>query len=492
MFEWLKRWRQKRPERRFETPAWLDALMSAFGGGRSSSGITVNEMKASTVPAVYTAVRFISSTIAALPLHVYRRTESGGREVDYGHWSYPLLHDSPNEDHTSYTWRELTMAHVLLWGNAYSRIDWLANGAAGALYPLMPWNVVPMFTKSGAKFYRVWMPDGKEDLDQSEVIHVPGLSYDGLKGFSVVAKMRDAIGLAKVTQDMAGAFFKNGPKLGAILEVPARMKPEAQKNLVTSLSEKYAQELPFAALVLEEGAKLHGPTSMPLKDAQFVEFCKLTRSEIFGWYGLPPHLGGDTERSTSWGTGIEQQDIGYAKHTITPWCVRIEQELNRKLYGRRAERYVKHSLEGLMRGDFKSRMEGMQIAVGRPWLSPNEARELEDWNRSAKPGMDDVWSPLNMAPGVPTPQPEGAGAARAVIHVLPSDPAAEERMASIAAEIRAFAERELPAPVVHVRNDVQVQPAEVKVQLPDRKRDSTVEYDEDGEIKKIHSVERDA
>ena len=110
--------------------------------------------------------------------------------------------------------------------------------------------------------------------------------------------------------------------------------------------------------------------------------------------------GGDTERSTSWGTGIEQQDIGYAKHTITPLCVRIEQELNRKLFTRGAGMYCKHSLDALMRGDFKSRMEGLQIAVGRPWLSVNEARELEDWNtRGAE--YDDIALPLNIGMGAP-------------------------------------------------------------------------------------------
>lgn len=377
---------------------WLSSIMDWCLGARTSSGIYITEDKALTIAAVFTAVRFISSTIAALPLHVYRRNEAGGRELATRHWSYPLLHDAPNEYHTSFTWRELMLAHLLLWGNSYNRIEWLGNGSAGALLPLMPWDVRPKLTSRGVKFYQVSLPDGKEDLSDDEVLHVPGLSYDGLQGLSVIGKMRDSLGLAKTAEDLAGSFFANGAKVGGILEVPGRMDPEAQKRLVESLSERFAgKDGAFKAIVLEEGAKLHGPNMMPFKDAQFLEIRKFQRSEIFGWYGLPPHLGGDTERSTSWGTGIEQQDIGYAKHTITPWCVRIEQEINRKLYGRGSGLYCKFNLDALVRGDFKSLMEGLQIAVGRPWLSANEARELTEWDR--KDGLDDVALPLNTAGG---------------------------------------------------------------------------------------------
>lgn len=191
-----------------------------------------------------------------------------------------------------------------------------------------------------------------------------------------------------------------------VLEVPARMKETAQENLAKSVADKYAGEEAFGVLVLEEGAKAHGPTTMPLRDAQFIENRKLSRSEIYGLFGLPPHLGGDTERSTSWGTGIEQQDIGYAKHTIRPWLERIEQELNRKLFGRGSGRYCKHNMDALMRGDFKSRMEGYLIAGGGAFLTRNEIRELEDWNISPEPGMDKVLTDLNKHAGATPPKPE--------------------------------------------------------------------------------------
>lgn len=383
--------------------SWLNNILQILAGPKASSGVEINEYKALSIAAVFTCVRFIGGTIGSLPLHVYRRTEQGGRDLALRHWSYPLLHDSPNEYHTPMTWRELMLTHLLLWGNSYNRIEWLGNGAASALLPLMPWDVTPKLTSRGVKYYEVRLPDGREDLPDDEMLHVPGLSYDGLAGMSVIGKMRDSLGLAKAGEDLAGSFFANGAKLGGILEVPGKMDPAAQLNLVASLTDKLAgKEGAFKAIVLEEGVKWHGQTMMPLKDAQFLEIRKYQRSEIMGWYGLPPHLGGDTERQTSWGTGIEQMDIGYAKHTITPWCVRIEQEINRKLFRRGSGLYCKHSLEALMRGDFKSRMEGLQIAVGRPWLSANEAREIEDWNR--KDGLDEVALPMNTGMGA-TPKP---------------------------------------------------------------------------------------
>jgi HK97 family phage portal protein len=414
-------WFKRSPEKRAHVEqgngtSWLANILQLLSGPKSSSGVYINEQKALTIAAVYTCVRFISSTMGSLPMHVYRRTDDGGRSLAPRHWAYPMLHDSPNEYHTAFTWRELMMAHVLLWGNSYNRIEWLGNGAAGALLPLMPWDVTPKLTSKGVKYYQVQLSDGKEDLPDDEVLHVPGLSYDGLAGMSVIGKMCDSLGLSKAAEDLAGSFFANGAKVGQIIEVPGKMNEMAQVNLVESLAKKFAgKDGAFKALVLEEGAKLHS-TMMPLKDAQFLEIRKFQRSEIFGWYGLPPHLGGDTERSTSWGTGIEQQDIGYAKHTMTPWCVRIEQEINRKLFPRNSGLYCKFSLDALMRGDFQSRMQGLQIAVGGPFLSRAEAREIEDWNKSSEPGMDKVLTPLNM----------GVGATPAAPAPKPADPPAQE------------------------------------------------------------------
>lgn len=413
----------------------IKMIAEAWGGGKTASGVSINEDKALTIGAVYTAVRIISDTMAALPLHVYERTDIG-RSFATKHWAYALLHDSPNEYHTSSQWRRIMIAHRLLWGRAYSRINWLKNGAADGLYPLMPWNVKTMRVgmseqiyvavgwdgskrrlDTGEQYYAVSTDTGREILPSDEVLHFPGLCYDGMDGVSVIQKQREALGLSKAMEEFSSAFFGNGAKPGAILEVPARMKEDAQKNLALSIAEKFGKPSDaFKVMVLEEGSKLHTYT-MPLEDAQLLDARKFSRGEIFGWYGVPPHLGGDTEKSTSWGTGIEQQDIGYAKHTITPLCVDFEQEFKRKLFGRGTGFYSKFNLDALQRGDFKSRMEGYKSAVGRPFISVNEARELEDWN--TKEGYDDIALPLNtgVGPGEEPPAPGSAPAA--------GDPAAE-------------------------------------------------------------------
>jgi HK97 family phage portal protein len=503
----------------------IKMITEAWGGGKTASGVSINEDKALTIGAVYTAVRIISDTMGALPLHVYQRDERG-RKFAQRHWAYALLHDSPNEYHTSSQWRRIMIAHRLLWGRAYSRIDWLKNGAAGALYPLMPWTVQTRRTERGTQFYRVQLPDGHEDLPADEVLHFPGLCYDGIDGVSVIQKQREALGLSKAMEEFSSAFFGNGAKPGAILEVPARMKEEAQKNLALSIAEKFGRPSDaFKVMVLEEGSKLHTYT-MPLEDAQLLDARKFSRGEIFGWYGVPPHLGGDTEKSTSWGTGIEQQDIGYAKHTITPLCVDFEQEINRKLFGRGTGFYCKFNLDALQRGDFKSRMEGYKSAVGRPFISVNEARELEDWNTID--GYDDIALPLNtgVGPGEEPPAPgsEPAGGDSGAdddgtppkpeqkstrsqqinvnhapitvnLHqgeirtVVPAQPAAQVTVNNQVDPVR---------PIVHVapevRNEIRVDvpPQEVNVHLPARIAESKIEYNAAGEIVKVSQTERDA
>lgn len=452
---WLFRASPENPTTSLSNPdSWLFDL---FGGQKTAAGIRMNEETALTVGAVYTAVRIISNSIGALPLHVYRRDSGGKRSFAVKHWAYPLLHDSPNEYHTSTIWMRMMLAHLLLWGNSYNRIEWVGNGSARNLLPLMPWAVTPRRTPTGLQVYDVRLADGSmETLPGDEVLHIPGLMYDGIQGISVIGAMRDSAALAKVAEQFGSSFFANGARPGIVLEVPGKMKEGAQQTLAKSVMAGFSgPSNAFKAMVLEEGAKLHN-VQMPMQDAQFLETRRFQRSEILGWYGIPPHLGGDTERSTSWGTGIEQQDIGFAKHTIAPWCVAVEQELNRKLFGRGSGIYAKFNLDGLMRGDFKSRMEGYRIAVGAPFLSRNEARELEDWNTMSDDGMDTVITPLNMGVGAKPDVPDAAGTADPVND---QDPDNEPRQvfhvhnhpAAVNVDARSTVNvPEQPAPVVNV------------------------------------------
>ena len=397
---------------------WLSNLLNWTGAGAADAVVT--EDRALTISAVYTAVRIITGTMSSLPLHVMRRTQKG-REFALSHWAYGLLHSSPNEFHTTSTWVSTLIAHRLLWGNAYARIEWLGNGKADAIYPLMPYEVEPFRVAPGQKVwlgtrwaipgeqaYQVDSPGGREYFAAEDMLHIPGLGYDGIAGLSVIRYMSEMLAGAKAMERFTSAFFKNGAKPGAVLETPGRMNEAAQKNLAQSISKEFSSpENAFKVLVLEQGAKLHTYT-MPLADAQLLEGRKLSRAEIYGLYGVPPHLGGDTERQTTWGTGLAEMDVGYSKHTILPLCVSVEQELNRKLFGRGAAEYAKFNLAALERGDFKSRVEALMHAAGGPFITREEARDLEDWPKSGEAGADKILTPLNMGVGATPPKPEPA------------------------------------------------------------------------------------
>jgi HK97 family phage portal protein len=352
-------------------------LLDWVSGGSSSAGIAVTEDKALGVPVAYACTRVLANTIATLPLHVF---EKKGRFGDLApdHWAQPLLAREPNPLHTAFVWRELMMVHALLWGNHYSAIDIDARGEVVFL-PLLPWNTDVRLTSDGRrKFYRTRLSDGSDkDFREDRVIHVPAMGTDGLTGISPVRRLRNMYGLALAAETFGSKFFANDARPSVILETPAKMKEDAQQNLVKSLYEKFSgAENKWKVLVLEEGAKMH-TVQMPLEDAQFLQTREMQDERICGEFGVPPHMVGLQTKSTSWGTGIEQQDIGFAKHTILPWCRKIEMELSRKLFAG-TNFYARFSLEGLMRGAFKERMEGYQIGVQNGIYLRNEVRALED------------------------------------------------------------------------------------------------------------------
>lgn len=368
------------------------ALQKIFGEEPSSAGIVVSEARAMRLSTVYTCVRILAETLASLPLHIYERGDSGKAPAPRHRYQY-LLHDSPNEWTTSMVWRELGMAHVLLWGNSYSRLDWSNGGQLLGIYQLLPWQVQP-YRKGGTLRYRVQLEDGIEELPAEDVLHVPGLGYDGLMGLSVIRDYaRNTLGLAIGAEDYGGRLFANDARPGLVLTHPGQMKQDAYERLKSSVGEQYGGKNRFRPMILEEGMTAVS-MPMPAKDAQFLETRKQQRSEIFGLYRVPPHMGGDLERATF--SNIEHQDIAFAKHTMRPWCVRWEQELNRKLFGRGSHYFVEFNLDGLMRGDFKSRMEGYQIGVGGPFLTVDEVRSLE--NLPPTPGGEQRLVPVNMAP----------------------------------------------------------------------------------------------
>lgn len=371
------------------------ALQIIFGEQISTSGVYVTEFTAMQLAAVATAVKILSETVASLPLQVYTRRD-GFNEPASDHPYQYLLHDSPNDWTTSFIWRELGMAHVALWGNHYARLEWSRGGQLLGIYQLMPWQVAP-YRKAGAIRYRITLDDGQEDLPAEEVLHIAGLSYDGLKGLSVIRDhARNTVGLAQEAENFGARFLANDARPGVALEHPSNLTDAAAQRLRESFSANYGGKNRSKPMVLEEGMKLK-EIGIPSEDVEFIQTRNYQRSEIFGLYRIPAHLSGDSEKQTSWGTGIEQMDIGFIKHCIRPWLVRWEQELNRKIFGRRNKYFCEFNIEGFLRGDFKTRMDGYDKATGGPIMTVNEARRKE--NLPPLPGGDMRLMPVNnMAP----------------------------------------------------------------------------------------------
>ena len=357
-----------------------DAVSSAptFYFGTSASGKAVNPSSAIQVSAVYACVRVIAETIASLPFHVYETTENGSRKAPE-HPLYRLIHDEPNKEMTSFILRETMLAHLLLYGNAYCQIIRTGRDKIDSLYPLLPDKMEVDRDAGGLLTYTYTTSDGKRwRLEPRDVLHIPGLGFDGVMGYSPIALEKSAIGLGIAAEEYGSKFFSNGARPSGILTHPNTVKDPAA--LRASWNAAYGSSSNASRVaVLEEGMTFV-PLSLPNNEAQFLETRKFQVSEICRIFRVPPHMIGDLDRATF--SNIEHQSIDFAVHTIRPWLVRIEHAVNRALFSEKEKGrfYVQFNLDGLMRGDYKSRMEGYAIARQNGWMSANDIRELENMN----------------------------------------------------------------------------------------------------------------
>ncbi len=366
---------------------------SFFFGG-TTAGKPVNEQTAMQMTAVYSCVRILSETIAGLPLHVYRYNDTGGSvsyrnaEKDLSHPLYKLLHDEPNPEMTSFAFRETLMSHLLLWGNAYAQIIRNARGEVVALYPLMP-NKMTVDRDSKGRLYYLYQRstedvstlggDGQVYLDPSDVLHIPGLGFDGLVGYSPIAMAKNAVGLAIATEEYGAKFFANGAAPGGVLEHPGTIKdPQKVKESWNAAYQGSANAHRVA--VLEEGMKYQAIGISP-EQAQFLETRKFQIDEIARIFRIPPHMLADLEKSSF--SNIEQQSLEFVKYTLDPWVVRWEQSMCRALLSdsEKPKVFIKFNVDGLLRGDYASRMIGYATARQNGWMSANDIRELENLDR---------------------------------------------------------------------------------------------------------------
>jgi len=376
-----------------------------FYMGGSSAGKTVTERSAMQMTAVYSCVRILAEAIAGLPLHLYRYKKDGGKEKAIDHPLYLLLHDEPNPEMSSFVFRETLMTHLLLWGNAYAQIIRNGKNEVVALYPLMPNKMAVDRDEHGQLYYTyqrsndeaATMTGSTVILKPSDVLHIPGLGFDGLVGYSPIAMAKNAIGMAIACEEYGAKFFANGAAPGGVLEHPGTIKdPQRVRESWQSTFGGSGNANKIA--VLEEGMK-YTPIGISPEQAQFLETRKFQINEIARIFRVPPHMVGDLEKSSF--SNIEQQSLEFVKYTLDPWVIRWEQSLMRALLAQeeKNEYFVKFNLEGLLRGDYQSRMNGYAIARQNGWMSANDIRELENQDRiPAEEGGDLYLINGNMLP----------------------------------------------------------------------------------------------
>ncbi|QYX58113.1 phage portal protein [Roseovarius sp. SCSIO 43702] len=374
------------------TASELDAALRA--GALSASGASVTPDSAMRVAAVYACVRIISGAVATLPLHIKRRVDARTREDASDAPIWQLLRRRPNRWQTPSQFRRMMQAHLLLRGNGYAMIV-RSRGEVRALIPLHPDRVAVTQGDDLALAYVYTRADGRlVSLGQAEVLHLVGLTLDGVHGVSAIAYARETIGLALAMEDHGATTFRNGARVSGVLKHPQKLGPEAVANLKAGLEAfRAGGEQDGKNLILEEGME-YDRIAMTAEDAQWIESRKFSRTDIAMFFGVPPHMIGDTEKSTSWGTGIEQQSIGFVAYTLEDHLTMWEEAIDRDLIGADDTLYARFNRAALVKGDIKARWEA--YVKGLQWgvYSPNEIRALEDQN--PRDGGDVYYPPPNM------------------------------------------------------------------------------------------------
>jgi HK97 family phage portal protein len=375
-------------------------------GSSTFAGIPVTEDTALRSATVFACIRLLSSTGGSLPLQVFRRLPDAGKELATDHPNYPLLHDGPNPETTSFEWNEQIWSDLESWGNHYSNLVLDGRGTVKEIWRLRPDRMrVERDPANGERIYRYQQQTGiTTTFTEYYILHIPGLGFDGLVGYSPIAMaMRQPIALELATERMGSNFFSRGARPDIILEHPGRLSDPAQERLRESWHKKHgASQLGVA--VIEEGMKVK-EVGIPPEHAQFLETRKFQRSAIAGMFNIPAHMINDLEKATF--SNVEHLDIFFAKHTIRPRANRIEKRITKALFGsrERGTLFAEYNLDALMRGDAASRAAFYtSMVTGSGAMTRNEVRAKENLN--PLPGLDAPLMPLNMVPVGAAPPPQ--------------------------------------------------------------------------------------
>lgn len=350
-------------------------LIEWMGGGASDAGISVNKMTALQASAVFRCVSLIAGTIANLPLGIYREIPGGGEPAP-GHYLNDLLGREPNDMISSFTWREMMMAHLLMQGNHYSVIQWNGAGRAVALYPVQP-EYVDVKRVGGRLRYTVSLQSGgQEVLDQADVLHIPGLGYDGIKGISVIsAVLKNPVGLSLSLDKTMGRTSQNSLRPSAVFTGPKMDDAAVARLRAVIKSQQAGAENAGEPLFLPPNMELKNWQITP-QDAELLASRKFQVDDIGRIFGVPSHMIGQTEKASSWGSGIEQMTIGFVNFSLLSWLGRITHEIDRKLLASSEYRSI-FTLDALLRADSTARGAFIAQMIQNGIYTPNDGRRLE-------------------------------------------------------------------------------------------------------------------
>ncbi len=362
------------------------------------AGSNVTPDSAYGLPAFLAVVHVLSEDMAKLPLKVYRKLKPRGKEPAPDHWAYGLLHDVPNPEMTSFVWRETMMGHLLTWGNCFSEIVRNGLGEVVELWPLRPDRMEVRRDTEGVKYYRYRLvAEGFKDLRAGQVFHVPGLSYDGLVGYSPVTLLRHAIGLGLAAQTYGEQMWNNGARPGLILTVPqdVRMTEDAASRLKTQVDSAHAGlSNAQRTMVLKDGISVH-EIGIPPEDAQYIETRKFQLDEIARVYRIPQHKVGDLERSTN--NNIEQQALEYVQDALGGYIGRWESQIRKDILAD-PDYFAEFNVDSLLRADSVARAQSLHLQRIDGIISADEWRDIENRNPIPDGGGEAYWQPLNMTP----------------------------------------------------------------------------------------------
>jgi HK97 family phage portal protein len=371
-------------------------LTRQIGFGKTKAGVAVNQQTAMTLPAVFAAISALSNPMMVAPARLYQDLPDGSKRVVTDHPAAKLFRGRANPRTGSGVFRRTIQAHAAGWGNGYAEIQRTRGGQPVGLWQLLPDRTSPRLENGDIRYHTVI--DGREfNLPKEDVLHVHGLGFDGLVGYSPIALARESFGIGKATEEFGAKFFANDAKSGGFLLHPGKLGGPGKKNVRESFEDQAGPDNQHRVKVLEEGMKFIS-TTIPPDDAQFLATREFTVAEVARMFGVPLFMLQSMEKTSSWGTGIEQLLIGFVQFTLTPWAVVWEDELNTKLLTeaeRDAGYYFKVDMRGLMRGDMAARAAYYGDGINDGWMTRADARKLEDLD--PLDGLDEPLVPLNMA-----------------------------------------------------------------------------------------------